>query len=274
MFSGIPAFYKINTISPISSLGRFTEIHHSVSYDQTYRSEGRYRKEQNHCIFHYTISGQGEVIYKNKSYKTRPGEGFFNIINDCESGYGYPENAHEPWEFIVLCMDGGNTREFVSEMLSQNVIYKINNQFAFKKLCLELAKGNLFCDQNFSLISQLISLIYHQELNPICEKFVNITAQTFMQNPTIESIANDIGVSREHLQRTFKSQYGKSCAKHIDMLRLNEICSLLSTGNMTELEISEQMNFASLSSMINFFRKHTGVSPGQYRKSNFFFSGS
>lgn len=110
------------------------QIIHSTVRNDSYRSAGEFRRQEMHCIFHYTVSGHGEVIYQGVPYQTNPGQGFFNIINEESSGYRYPQCASEPWEFVVICFDGGNLRQIVSELSEKQTVYTITDTGKLLKL--------------------------------------------------------------------------------------------------------------------------------------------
>ena len=50
----------IHTYDPFVTLPRFTEYYRST-VTRNYYSCGNFRKNENHCIFHYTLRGSGET---------------------------------------------------------------------------------------------------------------------------------------------------------------------------------------------------------------------
>ena len=269
MFSFVPPVMWINTDKIPHTMIKTTQVFHSEAADINYRSYGENRKKHTHAIFHYTIKGSGEVIYKGKAYKTKAGEGFFNIVNEENSGYGYPKDGKEPWEFIVICFDGGNIREAVKELMENKVIYKLKDENNFCVLLKRLLEES-GTDMKLTFFPRLISMLSDEEnsCSELAKKFKYIVERDLLKNPKISTIAKEIGISREHLQREFLKEAGMPPAKYLNHRRLERLCYLLTT-NLTEKEIADIMNFPSLSGMTVFFKKFTGITPNKYRKNGY-----
>lgn len=266
MFSFLKAYARIEVADPCRALPRPTEIYHAAVNSADYRSRGAERPNEQHCIFHYTVQGSGEVIYEGKAYKTTAGQGFFNIINDPLSGYGYPANGTEPWEFVVICFDGGNTRVLTKELLDRQVVYDLSGEAGtFEKLCADLSRPLLTRDMGTSFIFRLMEMLRSQQPCFYVTEFCRIARRDVMKNPTIFSIAEEIGISREHLQREFRRNTDSSPAQYLARLRLEALCQLL-CENYSEAEIARMMNFPSASGVSLFFKKHTGITPRKYRE--------
>lgn len=265
----MPPVKAISTEAIPFSMIKTFKLYHSVVNNVSYRSEGEKRESQSHCIFHYTVKGTGEVLYNGVKHKTRAGEGFFNIVNEHNSGYGYPEDATEPWEFVVICFDGGNVREIVKELMENKVIYKISNQNSFCVMLKRLVDEK-DTDIKLTFFQKLFCLIYKED-NPKSQlsiKFQNIVERDILLNPTISAIANEINVSREHLHREYLKENNITPAKYLNHMRFEKLCYLLTTS-MQESEISDMMNFPSLSGMTLFFKKNAGITPREYRKNGY-----
>lgn len=265
MFDVFPGYVWIETISPLRSVIRPTEFFHSVVTDTTYLSLGVRGRNELHCIFHYTIKGRGRVTYRGKDLYTAPGEGFLHIINEEDSGYGYPENGTEPWEFVVICFDGGNVREIFEELLSQQVVYSVP-PVAITMLCREFVGRRMDAGEAAQIFSRLLSLLGRTEASQLVEDFLRLARERLLCNPTVAALAAELGVSREHLQRSVSLQCGISCARYLSKLRLEELCRQLLRTDVTEKEIALRMNFGSAACMSTFFKRMTGITPGQYRK--------
>lgn len=271
MFSFVPPVVTLNTDIISTNMITAYKVHHSTVNNSSYRSLGERRKKEMHCIFHYTVKGSGEVLYKGKAYRTRPGEGFFNIINEEQSGYGFYDDAEEPWEFIVICFDGGNTRQIVKELLEKKVVYAMNknNEEKFRVLCkrlLEESGTNL----KLTFFPMLLSMIYDTDVthSQLSLRFKGIVEEELMKNLNVSTIAYKMGISREHLHREFFKENGITPLKYLNNKRFEKLCFLLNTSN-TEKQIADMMSFPSLSDMIIFFKKFAGITPSQYRKKGY-----
>ncbi len=84
---------------------------------------------------------------------------------------------------------------------------------------------------------------------------------------TLSRLAESINVNPHHLSQIINSEFGKSFACYINEYRVNAACKLLSADdNRTVLEIASQSGFSSKSSFNTIFKKHTGLTPSEYRK--------
>ena len=84
---------------------------------------------------------------------------------------------------------------------------------------------------------------------------------------TLSQLAAGINVNPHHLSQIINSEFGKSFACYINEYRVNAACRLLSDdNNRTVLEIAMDSGFSSKSSFNALFKKHTGLTPSEYRK--------
>ena len=268
MFSFLAPFKNSDSANVFPALPEAFQIFHNTVSDTGYISRGEKRKLHKHCIFHYTVKGHGEVLYNGKRYKTQAGEGFFNIVDKPNCGYGYPEDEAGPWEFVVVCFKGGNVRELTAQLMDKQVIYSLPPK-EFERLCLELHTESEGIKQTF--LPRLIALLCAQsgKRSPIGRKFERLVQDNILLNPKISAIAKEIGISREHLTRTVQKEFGISPAQYIAAKRFETLCLLL-CGQGCEADIAEQMHFSSLSSMSAFFKKHSGLTPSVFRKNKYF----
>jgi LacI family transcriptional regulator len=74
------------------------------------------------------------------------------------------------------------------------------------------------------------------------------------------------GLSAKVLRRRYREVYGEEPSAQIQRLRLDEAKRLLGT-DLTVVEVATACGFASLSAFSNFFVRHEGHSPSEFRKS-------
>ena len=77
--------------------------------------------------------------------------------------------------------------------------------------------------------------------------------------------AGEIGLSREHLSSLISKASGRTASAWIDEALLSRSKILLLHTDLTSAEISDKMNFPAPSHFVRFFRRMTGLTPGQYR---------
>lgn len=86
------------------------------------------------------------------------------------------------------------------------------------------------------------------------------------QRVNVDDVLRDVGISRRLLERKFAHQLGRSPLREIQRLRLKEVKRLLLETRVPLHEIASRCGFSDASRLIAFFRKDTGITPGQFRK--------
>ena len=84
---------------------------------------------------------------------------------------------------------------------------------------------------------------------------------------TAEDVAKECSISRKQLDRIFKAQTDKTVFDYLLEIRLGYAKQLL-TEEKSIKEISYSLGFDNESGFVSFFKRHTGISPGAYRKEN------
>ncbi len=265
MFSKLLPYKSLENYKTPNSVIKAFELFHGVTCSPSYRSVGEKRANQTHCIFHYTVSGRGEVIYNGVPFSTSKGQGFFHIVNEKNAGYGYPKDGGEPWEYVVVCFNGGNVREIVKDLNEKQVIYTVKNVDAFAAACNRLNESDHF-DMCLTFFQRLLGMIWNNtsEEKGLALQFQKAVSENILLNPTVEMLAKELRVSREHLQREYVKQTGKTPAKYLSEKRFEKLCFLLSTKKNLH-EIVKLMNFSSYSSMSAFFYKYSKSTLKQFQ---------
>lgn len=85
-------------------------------------------------------------------------------------------------------------------------------------------------------------------------------------NLSLEALENEFKINRFYLSRLFKKTVGSTLHEYILFKRLSMAKRLLKSGkNVTET--CELCGFNNYSHFIRIFKKYTGISPGQFKKS-------
>ncbi|SBW06661.1 helix-turn-helix transcriptional regulator [uncultured Dysgonomonas sp.] len=84
---------------------------------------------------------------------------------------------------------------------------------------------------------------------------------------TVQFYADKMCLSAKYLSQLIKEISGRSIMEWINELTIVTIKAMLKTSTMTILQISEELNFPNPSFFGRYFKKHTGMTPLQYRES-------
>ena len=137
----------------------------------------------------------------------------------------------------------------------------------------EMAKSLLF-----SLLTEIGSIYYsrlsdlkdnnvnsHQK--ELVDKFFKLLFIHHKQEKSIQFYADKMYLTSKYLSAIVKEKTGQTAFSWINDSLISSAKYLLKTTNMTILQISEELNFPNPSFFGRFFKKHTKVTPVQYRES-------
>lgn len=82
---------------------------------------------------------------------------------------------------------------------------------------------------------------------------------------TIRELASYCYIGEKQLSRIFYREEKCTVAEYVRMQRMKHIQALLASDRYSIRQISEMMHFSSEYYLNSFFKKHTGMTPGEYR---------
>lgn len=88
----------------------------------------------------------------------------------------------------------------------------------------------------------------------------------YMNDVTLEKVANKLNVSIYYLSRIFKRETGKSFIDYLTQIRMNEAKRLLKETDMSIKEITYKAGYNNQTYFSTVFKKETGVSASDFRK--------
>ncbi len=100
---------------------------------------------------------------------------------------------------------------------------------------------------------------------PISEVVTYVDAN-YLERVTIEELAFLFKTNRATLCREFKNATGKTLVTFINEKKIARAKEKIATTQRTFTEIAEEMNFDSIHYFTRFFKKMTGMTPKEYRK--------
>ena len=183
---------------------------------------------------------------------------------------------------------------FILHMMSQlrqntsvaNVSEKDMNTFhnLFNRLFTEFSSTTLSECMDMSLRHVLCSVVYRicdammttQEMPALgvkdrsseyFDKLMMLLSDHYREQRNVEFYAEKMHVSSKHLSRVIRSYTGKSVHQWIDEFVALEIKNLLKYSNMSIQQISLELNFPNPSFMGQYFKRITGMTPGEYKRS-------
>ena len=86
------------------------------------------------------------------------------------------------------------------------------------------------------------------------------------ENITLSQLSKVLSVSSNYLSEKFKKEVGMTISEFIQKEKVEEAKRLLSSTNNSILDICVSLNFTDQSYFTKIFKKVTGITPNQYRK--------
>lgn len=245
-----------------------------------YNVQGKDRKNMTGCQLSCTLGGEGIFRYKKQEYRLTPGMAFLQNHNDVNTAYYYPSDGKQPWNFIWFAFFSKTAESIVREMVSHygyiyrlpldsGIIKKLKSYNHYRgtlqilspleatKMVMDILTGldkHIEAKYNASTQSNLIRRV--QEYI-----FENISNEI-----GVEQIAQNIGISREHLSRIFRQQLNESPSRYLIKRKIELACKLLISTNLTCKEIAERIGYENSVSFNRAFKSLVRMPPGQLRE--------
>lgn len=98
-------------------------------------------------------------------------------------------------------------------------------------------------------------------------RFLSLLPQKSPDFTTAKAYARHLGVSPQRLNAACRQHTGQSASKHITVHRLLEAKRYLLHSDQTVSEVAYTLRYNDPSYFVKFFKKHTGLTPVQFRQS-------
>ena len=106
----------------------------------------------------------------------------------------------------------------------------------------------------------------YTQANQLTWKFKELLAAGFRKQREVNYYAESLFVTPKYLSQVLKEQTGKTAGELIDEIVCLEAKVLLQVNELNVSQIAHQLNFANPSFFGKFFKRQTGISPKEYRK--------
>ena len=102
--------------------------------------------------------------------------------------------------------------------------------------------------------------------NDLIRSFKNAVDNNYRKEHSTTYYANELHITPDHLNRTVKSKIGKSAKEYIQARIITEATRLLYFTEESNKEIAYELGFNEPANFSAFFKKHTLVSPSNFKK--------
>ena len=241
---------------------------------------------RNHYLFHYILNGKGTLMWqdgKRHENKTvlRAGQGFLISPGQITT---YIADDRIPWEYCWLEFDGLRAKEAL-EITGLSVNHPVYNP-VHREFEAIMRDEMLYIVRNkkeapLHLIGHLYIFIdalarsvtdYRPASGKVKDFYIKealaFIENNYMNEITVEDIAEVSGLNRSYFGKIFKESVGKSPQEFLIHYRMIKAAQLLS---MTRYSVGEIANAVGYPNQLHFsraFKGVYGVSPRNWRKDN------
>lgn len=227
-------------------------------------------------LLHYVYAGQGEFIYRGKTYELKAGDCF--LIHGGEEAI-YRSYEHDPWSYFWIGLGGTKAQGLLEYAGVSNEHPVLHDKERRWKQYFEdiydsfFEKGSFGIDclgHLYLLLGDISRSLSKKSESSSVEKGHIQAAKAYIRNNfqfpiTIDNIAHSVGVTPNYLANLFASQAEMSPKKYLTLVRMETARDLLLTTSSSVTDISRAVGYGSPLYFSKVFSTHYGVSPLHYR---------
>lgn len=102
--------------------------------------------------------------------------------------------------------------------------------------------------------------------NPYVSRVLNIIKSEYKHKLTIETVAEELGVSSSYLSRKLKEEMSQTFLEILHKYRLQKAIELLNEGIYRVYEVSDMTGFNEYKHFCQVFKKYIGIAPTEFMK--------
>ena len=162
------------------------------------------------------------------------------------------------------------SKEIIRQGISKKYLHTLYNEYYLKIPTLNDLKSlqKLELEMAEAYLEFLISNVEVKD-NFIVNKLLQHMHMNIERHMSLDSLANHLNITPEYACTCFKKHMGISLMKYSKKIKIDRAKVLLSTTNMSILEISLILGFYDQSHFSRTFKDFVGVSPSKFRNTNY-----
>ncbi|AQX84268.1 MULTISPECIES: helix-turn-helix domain-containing protein [Weeksellaceae] len=238
--------------------------------------------KSNELIHHYKKGNLGMII-PNNVYKvnafTDDVKAYFILIDRDELN-NQTSFAFNKYEMQQALRSSNNNIEKVSDNAFAHILNLCEQLFYYNQEEKEITfsqqiKLSLFTSLVYILVGDFlqgkgkdINILKNSRKESITMKFLQLVSINFMKEKELKFYADKLLISSKYLSNTVREITNQPPSKFITEALLNNAKILLLNSDNSIKEISNELDFSDQYAFGKFFKKHTGLSPSNFKKTN------
>lgn len=212
-------------------------------------------------LLHYVLSGKGFFETPRGGYNVTTGQLF--IIHPMEKVRYFPDTA-DPWHYIWLGITGTQAERLLA--LPDVLPLADGELFLSMRRCKEMTQ-----DRELFLVARCADLFchlfradMHSTRRDYIQYAVHYIGQHYMEQISVEKLANELHIDRHYLTKLFRSECHTSTKAYITKVKMEKARRFLLAG----APVSEAAHYVGFNDILHFskqYKKFWGESPSATR---------
>lgn len=241
----------------------------------------------NHYLFHYVISGGGELEADDREgvchrYTLEADQGFLLCPGQAAT---YHAHHRGPWKYAWLEFDGLRAAEYLSSAglgFTQPIYHPqtVSQGQAVRDTMLYIAQHSqasslhltghlcLFLDRLIESASARRELHGGQLRDYYIQEAVNFMEHNYQREVTVEEMADVCQLNRSYFSKIFKESKGCPPQEYLIRLRLSKAANLMRSTSNSIADVSALCGYPNQLHFSRAFKKRYGLSPREWRLQN------
>jgi len=254
------------------------------SYGKYISANNHYTKRHNHTdnLVIFCFDGKGQFSTPTCQGTINKGDVLF-LPKGIEHQYKSSDN--DPWSIYWVHIEGHLFEQFMDfiGVNSANLILNISNQTAFIDEFEQLltTRNQSYQLSSFILASNIIKKMFalftvnspskleqlKQDFN--LSKVTSFMEENISQKINLQQIADSLELSKFYFAKQFLQHTGVSPIRYFLELKIKHACKLLDESNISVKDVALQIGYDDPYYFSRLFKKIMGLSPTQYRQSQY-----
>ena len=231
-------------------------------------------------IFLYCTAGKGTVVMGRNTFHLGANDA---LCIPRHTGHHYFADNTDPWSLLWVHFKGEDTKNYPLEekrLIHFESEYAANRMHFLFDLLFRVLDAN-YTEGNFIYISQVLQLIlsetYYREKSGGAQpqhkritEIIRYMGRHIEQNLTLEELSEIFGISKSYLNAVFQEYTQHAPLEFFSHLKMKRACSLLRSTQAPVYEIAAGLGYEDPYYFSRAFKKIVGVSPKEYRNSEYF----
>lgn len=235
-----------------------------------------------HYLMHFAVSGKGKYVVGNHTYTVEKNQAF--LIRPYESTLYYADE-NDPWEYIWVAFDGGETEQLLEEsgLSAENLICNFEDSdecrsFLYRMVDAFMKPGNYETQQKqreilgyfylvFSKIAsnKTVTHVFGEYELRYLKQAKAYVEDNYVYDIQVQDIASGIGIERTYLYKIFMKHENQSPKQYLTAFRIRAAKEMLESTEYKIIEIALSNGFNDASMFCKNFLKAERMSPTAYR---------